>query len=133
MTARPLPGAELCVHCGFCLQACPTYLTLDDEHDSPRGRIVLMKALAAGTDVKVTSFETGINGQNNTLGGTLNVGPGTSLVVQNNFTIGNTAGGGAVSHGIINQIGGPGLRCRTAQTRTVANSNTNGPHAPSRN
>ncbi|MDA1080199.1 MAG: heterodisulfide reductase-related iron-sulfur binding cluster [Gemmatimonadetes bacterium] len=50
MTAvRPLPGSELCVHCGFCLQACPTYLTLDDENDSPRGRIVLMKALAAGT------------------------------------------------------------------------------------
>jgi glycolate oxidase iron-sulfur subunit len=44
-----LPGAELCVHCGFCLQACPTYLALDDENDSPRGRIVLMKALADGT------------------------------------------------------------------------------------
>ncbi|MCX5767790.1 MAG: heterodisulfide reductase-related iron-sulfur binding cluster [Gemmatimonadetes bacterium] len=50
MTARaPLPGSELCVHCGFCMQACPTYLALDDENDSPRGRIVLMKALAAGT------------------------------------------------------------------------------------
>ena len=35
---RLLPGAELCVHCGFCLQACPTYLALDDENDSPRGR-----------------------------------------------------------------------------------------------
>ena len=46
---RLLPGAELCVHCGFCLQACPTYLALDDENDSPRGRIVLMKGLAAGT------------------------------------------------------------------------------------
>lgn len=44
----PLRGAELCVHCGFCLQACPTYLALDDENDSPRGRIVLMKALAEG-------------------------------------------------------------------------------------
>lgn len=44
-----LPGADNCVHCGFCLQACPTYLTLDDENDSPRGRIVLMKGLAAGT------------------------------------------------------------------------------------
>ena len=43
-----LPGSELCVHCGFCLQACPTYLALDDENDSPRGRIVLMKALASG-------------------------------------------------------------------------------------
>jgi glycolate oxidase iron-sulfur subunit len=46
--AVPLPGAELCVHCGFCLQACPTYLALDDENDSPRGRIVLMQALAEG-------------------------------------------------------------------------------------
>ncbi|MEA3244827.1 MAG: heterodisulfide reductase-related iron-sulfur binding cluster [Gemmatimonadota bacterium] len=48
MTARALPGADLCVHCGFCTQACPTYLALDDENDSPRGRIVLMKALATG-------------------------------------------------------------------------------------
>lgn len=47
--AKPLAGADLCVHCGFCLQACPTYLTLDDENDSPRGRIVLMKGLSAGT------------------------------------------------------------------------------------
>jgi glycolate oxidase iron-sulfur subunit len=48
-TTNTLPGAELCVHCGFCLQACPTYLALDDENDSPRGRIVLMKALADGS------------------------------------------------------------------------------------
>jgi glycolate oxidase iron-sulfur subunit len=45
---KPLAGADLCVHCGFCLQACPTYLTLDDENDSPRGRIVLMKGLVGG-------------------------------------------------------------------------------------
>ena len=48
IAAFALPGAELCVHCGFCLQACPTYLALDDENDSPRGRIVLMKAIADG-------------------------------------------------------------------------------------
>ncbi|MEO8562634.1 MAG: heterodisulfide reductase-related iron-sulfur binding cluster [bacterium] len=42
-------GIDACVHCGFCLQACPTYLTLEDENDSPRGRIVLMKALVEGS------------------------------------------------------------------------------------
>ncbi len=42
-------GIDACVHCGFCLQACPTYLTLEDENDSPRGRIVLMRAIVEGS------------------------------------------------------------------------------------
>ena len=37
-----------CVHCGFCLPACPTYLALGEEMDSPRGRIVLMKGALEG-------------------------------------------------------------------------------------
>jgi glycolate oxidase iron-sulfur subunit len=40
---------ESCVHCGFCLPACPTYRELGEEMDSPRGRIVLMKEALEGT------------------------------------------------------------------------------------
>jgi glycolate oxidase iron-sulfur subunit len=37
-----------CVHCGFCLPTCPTYLALGNEMDSPRGRVYLMRSAAEG-------------------------------------------------------------------------------------
>ncbi len=39
---------EACVHCGFCLPTCPTYSTMGDEMNSPRGRIFLIKETLEG-------------------------------------------------------------------------------------
>ncbi|MFM9059388.1 MAG: (Fe-S)-binding protein [Planctomycetaceae bacterium] len=47
---KPMADAvSACVHCGFCLAACPTYHELGQEMDTPRGRIVLMKEVLEGT------------------------------------------------------------------------------------
>lgn len=49
-----------CVHCGFCLPACPTYDVLGDENDSPRGRLHLMGALLEGRTEAGGAFATHI-------------------------------------------------------------------------
>lgn len=46
--AAPEPGLRSCVHCGLCHQACPTYVELGTEADSPRGRLALMRAIEEG-------------------------------------------------------------------------------------
>lgn len=54
-TSFPFPDApakdlySACVHCGFCLEVCPTYQELSDENHSPRGRVYLIKQAAEGT------------------------------------------------------------------------------------
>ena len=59
---RP-PSADIvgdCVHCGFCLPTCPTYVLWGEEMDSPRGRIYLMNEGLSGeplTDSMVTHFD----------------------------------------------------------------------------
>ncbi|HTT52598.1 MAG TPA: heterodisulfide reductase-related iron-sulfur binding cluster [Streptosporangiaceae bacterium] len=64
MTASPIdPTGELrglaadCVHCGFCLPACPTYQLWGEEMDSPRGRIHLITQLLDGAQASETAAE----------------------------------------------------------------------------
>ena len=47
---------DTCVHCGFCLPSCPTYLLWGEEMDSPRGRIYLMKAGLEGRTAMTPAF-----------------------------------------------------------------------------
>ena len=47
---------DKCVHCGFCLPTCPTYMLWGEEMDSPRGRIYLMKAELEGRATIDASF-----------------------------------------------------------------------------
>ena len=48
ITGIPSGGTDPCVHCGFCLPSCASYLALGTEMASPRGRIHALKAIEAG-------------------------------------------------------------------------------------
>ncbi len=52
---------DKCVHCGFCLPACPTYALWGEEMDSPRGRIWLMRKAATGEAPLDDIFQTHID------------------------------------------------------------------------
>jgi glycolate oxidase iron-sulfur subunit len=47
---------DACVHCGFCLPSCPTYVLWNEEMDTPRGRVYLMKAGLEGRARMSTTF-----------------------------------------------------------------------------
>src|SRR5450755_3252774 len=49
--------AKDCVHCGFCLPACPTYQLWGQEMDSPRGRIYLVNEILDGASLSATAAE----------------------------------------------------------------------------
>jgi glycolate oxidase iron-sulfur subunit len=51
-----------CVHCGLCLEACPTYIATGDENDGPRGRLYLMRAVKEERlAIESPTFETHID------------------------------------------------------------------------
>src|SRR5438477_538116 len=50
-------GAKDCVHCGFCLPACPTYQLWGEEMDSPRGRIYLVNQILDGAPLNAAAAE----------------------------------------------------------------------------
>jgi len=60
-TASPKPEKKYlndCVHCGFCLPACPTYVLWGEEMDSPRGRIYMMRKTVDGEAPVDAQFRT---------------------------------------------------------------------------
>jgi glycolate dehydrogenase iron-sulfur subunit len=60
-TAESEKILRACVHCGFCLATCPTYVLLGDELDSPRGRIYLIKNLLEADAPASADFVTHID------------------------------------------------------------------------
>ncbi|MDB6173324.1 MAG: outer rane autotransporter barrel domain protein [Chthoniobacteraceae bacterium] len=87
-----------------------TTINGDINPNGPEGQIQITGGgavtLTDGTDVNVRVLSFGLNGVNDTVGGTLNVVPGSSLVVNDTIAIGNSAGSGSLTQGVINQTGG---------------------------
>ena len=85
-------------------------LTQDLNAAAAAGTLILAGggtvSLSSGTDIRVNQLHFGVNGLNDTIGGTLNIADGNIVSVQQAFIAGNSAGGGGPATGNINQTGG---------------------------
>ncbi len=85
-------------------------LTHDVNAGAAAGSLILAGGgtinLSSGTDIRVNQLHFGVNGQNDTIGGTLNIADGNTVSVQEAFITGNSGGGGGNVTGNINQTGG---------------------------
>jgi fibronectin-binding autotransporter adhesin len=85
-------------------------LTSSINAGGPAGNMILVGGgvvtLANGVDLKLNDLNFGVNGQNDTVGGTLRIADGNNILVQNTLVMGNSAGAGGPNVGVIEQTGG---------------------------
>lgn len=88
----------------------PTLIDGTINAGGPQGQLFIRGggavSLSPGTNVAVTQLHIGINGQNSTNGGTLNIGTGNTLTVGEWFMLGNSDGGAPLTQATVNQTGG---------------------------
>jgi autotransporter-associated beta strand protein len=90
--------------------ATPTVLTNDVNAGGMAGIMIITSGgivnPAPGVNIKLQELDFGVNGQNDTVGGTLNIGPTNTMSIGSWIQLGDSGGGGTLTQGVINQTGG---------------------------